>query len=138
MKLIRLSLFLLIIFIFTACTSNTPSANPSINDSSNSSATNSEENVSNPTTSDMDPIQQNKDIHTLDISVSTGTIPADVEEMLVYGNMNLIDQIISSSDVTEFGMNDDEINDYGLWQDSINRVFCGFEQQYTNSIKGNP
>ena len=150
MKIFRICLFLLLITIFAACSSSNLSINISnSNDNSGESSTttgnsgessittdNSGESNTTTDNSDSDSQPISVTIHKLDISVSEDTIPADVEEMLVYGNINLNNQIIYISDVTEFGMNDDEINDYGLWHDSISRVFCGFEEQYSDSIKG--
>jgi len=135
MKTFRISLILLTILIFTACSSNNLPTNILPTDISN---TNMEITESGITTNSTDSDSQPKieTINKLDISSFEGAIPADLQEMLVYGDLSMSDQIIDLSDISEFGMNDDEINDYGLWHDSINRVFCGFKEQTTDSIKG--
>ena len=140
MKICRICLLLLLITISAACSSSNLSINISnSNDNSVESSTNADNSGESSTTidnSDSDSQSISVTIHKLDIAVSEDAIPADIEEMLVYGEINLNSQIIYTSDVTELGMNDDEINDYGLWHDSISRVFCGFEEQYSDSIKG--
>jgi len=140
MKTLKFFLLLLFVCMFTACSSDGLSINISNSDdnSSESSTTidNSGESSTTTDSSDSDSQLTLVTISKLDISKSDDTIPADVEEMLVYGNINLYNQITYIFDVTELGMNDDEINDYGLWHDSMNRVFCGFEEQYSESIKG--
>ena len=127
MKTIRYSLFFLILLFFTACTSNNLSNNTvtSGNDNSESGPANnnSESGLTNDT-AELDSNPSTISINKLDISSFEGTIPADLQEMLVYGEISRDDQIIYISDISEFGMDDDEINDYGLWHDSINRVFC--------------
>jgi hypothetical protein len=120
MKTIKFSLILLIILIFTACSSN----NLPTNISNSNIENNKSGNTTSSSESDSHPISVT--INTLDISKFEGTIPTDLEEMLVYGDMRLNDQIIYLSDISKFGMDDDEINDYGLWHDSTSRVFCGF------------
>jgi len=130
MKTIRISLIFLTILIFTACSSN--------NLPTNNSNSNMEKSESGLTTnsSDLDSKPKAETINMLDISNFEGPIPTDLQEMLVYGDISMNDQIIYMYDISEFGMDDDEINDYGLWHDSINRLFCGFEEQTTDSTKG--
>jgi hypothetical protein len=116
--------------MFTACSSNGLSINISNSDDNNnqSSSTNDSDNSDIQTSSVT--------INNLDISKFEGTIPTDLEELLVYGEIVMGDQIIYLSEISDFGMDDDEVNDYGLWHDSITRVFCGFEEQSSDSIKG--
>jgi hypothetical protein len=142
MKLFRICLLLLLITISAACSSSNLSINTSnSNDNSSESSTTTDSSGESSTTTDSgnsDSQTTSVTINKLDISKFEGTIPTDLEEMLVYGEnmMNDQDQIIYLSEVSDFGMDDDEVNDYGLWHDSINRLFCGFEELTEGSIKG--
>ena len=136
MKTFRISLIFLTILIFTACSSNNLPTDILPTDISNANTGNTESDL--PTdSSDLDSQSKTVNITKLDISNFEGVIPTDLQEMLVYGEISMGDQqIIYLSDVSEFGMDDDEINDYGLWHDSIKRLFGGFKEQSTDSIKG--
>ncbi len=130
MKLFKLSIFLLIILVLVACSSGNlqnPTSEPSINN---------EENGGDENAPDIDSSLKTYSINRLDIGHVDDAIPPDLEEMLVYGEIRLNDQIIYLTDISEFGLDDDNLNDYGLWQNSINRLFCGFEEQANDAFKG--